>query len=289
MLESIKISDNTYRIINSGCDVYLLDCDDPLLVDCGCSKENIRKFAESIIGKEVRNVVCTHSHIDHTGSCGLFDKVYMTRKTALNAKNPMDEGKEYLHTDYDPIFIKDGEILVFGNRRLEVILCDCHAPGNVMFLDKENRILFTGDEIDRDQVLLLPGFAIRYGEYHSENAATVLDYKIMLEKVWNRKEEYDILCTGHNGSPLDKSTIQNMIQLCDSILNGEEGIRDCSGSTYNATYTHFPYPDANYRRYSEGGLSLVYCADSLTDRNKNSFFKPATLLHRMCSDNLSNQ
>lgn len=286
MLENIKISENTYRILNAGCDCYLLDSSHPVLIDCGCSKDNIRAYCESIINKKVDAVICTHSHIDHTGSCGLFEHVYMTKETALGAKNPMDEKIAYLHLDYKPILIQDNQTMDFGGRCLKILLCDCHAPGNIMILDKDNKLLFTGDEIDKDQVLLLPGFAVKKYEYHYNNAATVLDYKRMLKKIWSINNDYDLLCTGHNGSPLLKDTISKMIKLCDSILNGNVGTRDCSSTTYNNTYTHFPFPQANYRRYSEDGLSLVYCADSLIDRSKNNLYTPATPLHQMCSDNL---
>ena len=286
MFKNKKINKNTYHILNAGCDVYLLDGECPVLVDCGCAKENIQVYVSKLINKDVKNVICTHSHIDHTGSCGLFKNVYMSAKTALSAKNPMDEDTNYLYRQYQPILIEDGEILSFNNIKIEVIMCDCHASGNVMFLDLNNGILFTGDELDKDQVLLLPSFAIKKGEYHSKNAASVYDYKKMLEKIWLREKEYDILCTGHNGSPLNKKIIKDMIQLCDSILSGKKGIRDCSGSTYNISCSHFPYPQANYRRYSEKGLSLVYCADSLFDHSLNSLYAPATPLHKICMDNI---
>lgn len=39
-----------------------------------------------------------------------------------------------------------------------------------MIFDHTERILYAGDELDVDQVLLLPGFAEKAGQFHSEPA-----------------------------------------------------------------------------------------------------------------------
>ena len=154
-----------------------------------------------------------------------------------------------------------------------------------MILDHTERILFSGDEIDKGQVLLLPGFSEKAGQLHSEPAASVYDYQNLLKKLWERNNEFDWICTGHNGSPLDKGCIEILIELCDEILNGKIGEEDCSSDTYSIKDTHYPLADANYRRYTNRGFALVYCTDSLTDSKCNSLVKPATRLHRMCEEN----
>ena len=290
MLDNVQINNNIYRILNAGCDVYLIDCkDDAVLIDCGCCKEDIRAYAESLIRRPVPNVITTHSHIDHCGKCGLFDHVYMTETTYRFARNPMDEDPAHLDLDYVPLFVKDYDELKIGNHLFEIILCDIHAPGNIMILDINDRILFTGDEIDADQVLLLPGFA-QDGEHpHSCNAATVYEYRNMLQRIKDSYEDrYDLLCTGHNGSPLLPDSIDKMIALCDEILSGKKGKKDCSSKTYGPWMTHFPYDDAHYLRYDSESFSLVYCEDDLYERKNNSRHIPATPLHEMCTLNCKN-
>lgn len=286
MLNHQKIHKNVYRILGAGCDCYLIGGDTPCLIDCGCCQDDIRAYAEQLAGTAVDTVICTHAHIDHTGNAGYFAHVYMTEKTAATAKNPMDENPENLMLAYEPEFVRDGQVIRVGSLSLQIIECNCHCPGNIMILDARDRILFTGDEIDRDQVLLLPGFSEREGQYHSSPAATVKEYRDMLTRLLPYRPSVQYLCTGHNGSPLPFSAIDDMIGLCDDILSGQEGSRDCSSETYPPDMTHFPYPEANYRRYARNGFSLVYCADDLYDRNKNSRCVPATPLHRMCEENL---
>lgn len=284
-LRAEKIFPSVYRITGGGCDCYLLKQEKAVLIDCGCGKENIRAFAENLIHQPVSVVLCTHSHIDHTGHCGLFDTVYMTQRTYASSRNWMDEDPAVLHLDYQPTLIQDGQILDFDGNQIEVIGCDCHAPGNVMFLDKKRRILFTGDEVDQGQVLLLPGFSEKAGQVHSENAATVHEYQKLLIRVWNRRAEFDWLCTGHNGSPLKKEALSILIELCEAILQGKKGSRHLASSTYSEEDTHFPYSDAHYLRFTHKGFSLIYCSDSLMERSKNSQIVPATPLHRMCEEN----
>ena len=289
MLNFQRIHENMYRITGCGCDCYLIDGSEPCLIDCGCCRENIREYAEQVIGKTVDTVICTHSHIDHTENAGYFSHVYMTEKTAATAKNPMDEPPENLMLQYEPEFVVDGQIIAVGKLELQIIECNCHCPGNIMILDTRDNILFTGDEIDRDQVLLLPGFSERQRQYHSSPAATVNDYREMLIRLLPYRPFVQCLCTGHNGSPLPFSAIDEMIALCDEILSGEEGSLDCSSKTYPPEMTHFPSLESNYRRCTRHGYSLVYCADDLYDRSRNSTNAPATRLHRMCEENLRRQ
>ena len=306
-MKNTKIDESTVRITGAGCDCYALA--EGIMIDCGCSDPQIRSYAEKLCGGPVPVVLCTHSHIDHTGMCGLFDHVYMTEGTSRSAKNWMDENPEALYLNYRPEYIEDGDVLRFGERELEIIVSGVHARDYILILDRTHRILFTGDEIDRDQVLLLPAFAEQSGQMHALPAATVSDYRAMLLRVWERHREYDYLCTGHNGSPLPGEVIPEMIALCDDILeNGAPGSSDCSGPTYPGTMTHFPCSDANYARYErslapellrkinaaaapserkQSGLSLVFCKDDLYERDNNSRVEPATPLHRMCADNLA--
>jgi len=41
--------------------------------------------------------------------------------------------------------LHDGDIIDLGGRRLEVICTPGHSPGSMCLLDRQNRILFTGD------------------------------------------------------------------------------------------------------------------------------------------------
>ena len=74
-----KFAPRTYVIQGAGADAYLLEGDrEAIMIDAGCSTENIRAFAQSITELPVRRVINTHSHFDHTGGNGYFDVIYGT-------------------------------------------------------------------------------------------------------------------------------------------------------------------------------------------------------------------
>lgn len=284
MFQSQQINEYVYKIIGRGCDCYLvLGDEEAIMIDSGCDRHNIIAYAHTLVNLPITTVINTHSHFDHTGGNGFFDKIYMSEKSSYSAKNYMDENPTGLLLDYPIEFIKEGNF-TFSGIDFYILELNCHSPGNIAILDKTHRILFAGDEIDADQVLLLPGFAEKAGQLHSCPAATVSDYQKALYKMKEFEQEYEIICSGHNGSPLDKEIINNMIELCNQILKGEKGNANCSSETYSKRDTHYPYLQANYLRYTWKNCSLVYCDDHLYERRKNSRFKPATPLHLLCAD-----
>ncbi len=285
-----RINQNTYLIQGGelGCDCYLLLGDkEALMVDSGCTrkKENIRSYAEGIAGMPVHSVINTHSHFDHTGGNGYFDTIYATGKAAQSVRNVMGEKSENYPLNYRCTFVEDGDMIELQGRPLEIIQLDCHSPGNIAILDRTNRMMFTGDEIDQDQVLLLPGFAEIPGQIHSQPAASVEDYLEAMLKLREYSDHFDLICTGHNGSPLGKEWLGRYINTAKSILSGKRGSSDCSSSTYSKKDTHYPRKDAKYLRYSENGASLVYCSRLIhkSDRLTSETVPPATKLHIICA------
>lgn len=286
MFTHVRINENIYKIQGRGCDCYLLlGKQEAIMIDSGCDSNNIQKYAQKLTHLPVKKVINTHSHFDHTGGNGFFEEVYMTVKQSYSAKNWMDEDPNTSPLDYDFIPIKEGKF-AFDGRFLLILDLDCHSPGNVALLDSVNRVLFTGDEIDADQVLLLPGFSEKIGQYHSVPSATVNDYKNMLLKLKKYENNYDLLCTGHNGSPLGKEYIDNFITLCDDILENKKGSSDVSSPTYSPRDTHYPFENAHYLRAEKKGCALVYCSDDYYDRSNNNQIIPATPLHIMCEENM---
>ena len=282
----IQLDEKTHRILGRGCDCYLLLAShEAVMIDSGCDAENIQKYASTLTHLPINKVINTHSHFDHTGGNGFFKEIYMTKQQSLSAKNWMDEDPTKLNLNYEIKFIEEGLFEIEG-RNLEIIMCDCHSPGNIAILDRLHRYLFVGDEIDRDQVLLLPGFAEEKGQLHSRPSTCVNEYKKMLQKLKMFESSFDWICTGHNGSPLEKNILDDFIQLCTEILEKHIGSDDLSSPTYSKKDTHFPFDNAHYKRASCQGCSLVYCSDDYYDTSKNNVIIPATPLHIMCEQNL---
>ncbi len=276
------IEENTWQITGSACDCYLLlGNDDTIMIDAGAAQEDIREFAQTLIGRPVEKVINTHSHFDHTGGNRFFSQIFATEGIAKSAKNTMNEydGSDML--EYDFTYLQDGDMVALRGRPLKILVLDCHSRENLAVLDKGHRILFVGDEIDAGQVLLLPGYAEKRGQLHSKPAASVETYQRVLEKLLAQRDQFDWLCTGHNGSPLPVCYLEWYWELCERILSGkEQGQTDCSGKTFPKSAAHYPYPEACYRRAGWKGASLVYCANRIWDKDPPGP-APATPLHAL--------
>jgi glyoxylase-like metal-dependent hydrolase (beta-lactamase superfamily II) len=237
------------------------------MIDAGMSRRDIRAYVSTLTDLPVSKVINTHSHWDHTGANGFFDVVYITEYASRSAKNPIGiaDPADY-PMDYDYTFIHDAEIINIEGRPLEIIELDCHSQGNIAILDINNRMLFTGDELESGQILLLPGFGEKPGEKYARPASTVEKYLRTLEKIKTFENRYDAIFPAHNGTPIDTSYLETYMEAAQRILDGIEGIEDCSSPTYDQSLSHFPKKEMNYRRMEWKGASIVYCKDRIWDR-----------------------
>ncbi len=281
------ICENTWIITGEGCDCYLLEGEnEAIMIDAGCSNENIRAYAQSFTSKPLRRVINTHSHFDHTGGNGFFDEVLCTEKVSRSAKNTMGQDPDKFLLDYAFTFVKDGDRINLGNRELRIIELDCHSPGDIAILDITHRMLFTGDEIDSGQVLLLPGFAEEPGQVHASAAATVETCLRTMRKLDALKPQFDAIYPSHNGSPVSSAYIDWFITLCEGIISGEIiGVADCSSPTYDTGAAHYPFHNSQYLRGKYKGASLVYCSKLIRDQDavNADALLPATPLHVISS------
>lgn len=255
-----EFAKNTY-IIDMGaiCDCYLLvGAEKALLIDTGMGQANLRAYVETITDKPIM-VVNTHGHMDHTLCNGYFDEVYMHPEAIIDSNGGKWSESEYKDgpwPDFNPIPVEEGYVFDLGDRHIEVLETPCHSPGDLMFIDKENKLLFTGDNLEVGQVLIF------YGT--DKVGGSVAQHLKMMKKVYERIDEYDMICPAHNGAPISKDHVQYYIENDERILSGIEGTSDIASPTFGVQ----PGGDGpfsmseerfSYLRCSEWkGTSLVY-------------------------------
>ena len=201
------------------------------LIDTGCGIGNIKLLAEEFTRVPVM-VVNTHSHYDHVGQDYMFDEIAMfdapnAREVAQKGysrselshvldpemlRKPLPEGFDSQNYNVPPFtvtsWLKDGTLIDLGGRQLEVMHTPGHSPDSICLLDREARLLWTGDIFYTGAIYLhLPG-----GN---------LDLFISShEKLIALSALYDKLMPSHNEPWVDKAILEEVLSAAREIRAG---------------------------------------------------------------------
>lgn len=129
-----------------------------VIVDCGCfGDEEEGQLKDFLAGKKLKPVALldTHLHIDHIFGNNFVKKTFGLEAWAgLEDNYLIERAVEYASllgiTGITPPpavgrFLKDGEVVRFGNSELNVIAVPGHSPGSLCFYNEVDKILFAGD------------------------------------------------------------------------------------------------------------------------------------------------
>lgn len=124
-----------------------------LLFDTGMGEGDLRGFVEGLAGGKTVEVVISHAHWDHITQANQFEKVYMNHRER--------EIAELFGLSVDCsrfLDVREGDAFDLGDRRLEVLEVPGHTPGSIVLLDREQKLLFSGDALGAGHAWLhLPG------------------------------------------------------------------------------------------------------------------------------------
>ena len=202
------------------------------LIDSGNGIGNIRDVVDELTDLPV-TVLLTHEHSDHFGGAHGFDQVALfndpralervragvandrARRSVTGEQvwRPLPEGVDPATFSIPGIepktLLEDGQIIDLGGRTLEVIHSPGHSPGSVCYLDRENRLLFTGDHF-------YPGPLYAFGA-----TVNIDDYIDSNDDLAGRIGEYDYVLSGHNEPWIEAAVIPRVSEAFRTILNGE--------------------------------------------------------------------
>lgn len=238
-----KINESTWRINEFNLvNAFLLEGKkNSALIDTGCGLGEIDKCVKEITDKMLY-VLLTHSHPDHAGGVYHFKNlpIYMNRdddslklwgmrtdngfrRMYIETRGPRLYDGEIRNlyslipndnpdcTSFDYISIDDGSIIDLGERTLECIHTPGHTDGSICFLDRKNRLLFSGDTINRSIILMR----------QPDNSTKLIKiFHDSLLKIWRHEKEFDSLIIGHGNPILEKSIIKDYLEITDGLLSG---------------------------------------------------------------------
>jgi glyoxylase-like metal-dependent hydrolase (beta-lactamase superfamily II) len=208
-----RIREGVYGIYEDGqfeevISYLITGSENALLFDTGIGVGDISAIVKQLTGLPV-SVLNSHTHYDHVGGNHLFEKLYGVASAYtvdhMNGRTN-DEVKEFIGPGWTwkPLpdsttvdnyssaafsitdYVSDGYEIDLGGRVLEVILVPGHTPDALVLLDRENRLMFTGDTFYPASL------------YAHMGDADFFEYAKSAEKLAGFRNDVDYLLPAHN-------------------------------------------------------------------------------------------
>jgi len=234
-----------------------------VLVDAGTGIGDIKQVVEELTDLPVSQVL-THEHYDHVGGAWRFDEIAAPSDSAALARlaagrsneslrdyitedylwKPLPEGFDGSTWEIPPIhptqLLDEGDIIDLGGRVLEVIETPGHSPGSICLLDREHRLLWTGDHF-------FPGPL-----YAHADDVSMEDYIASNEKLVRLLDAYDHVLSGHNDPWVASEVIPRVGAAFEAISAGA------------ADFTE----DDGLRRYYFDGFDVLILAEMVEEMGR---------------------
>lgn len=210
----IQIRPNVYLIDDAGDSTcYLItgsEC--ALLVDSVNGYEDLKAITKTLTDLPVI-VVNTHGHGDHIYGNVYFEEAWLHPADFALYDQFFGYAKDIMEqNNLKPCPVKPleiGQIFDLGGVQLEVVDLKGHTAGSIGLLDKDARIIYTGDGLNTHLWMQLD---------HSLPISTMLETFRKLKA--EHGQDFDYVAHGHTKVLRDKEILDWMIQGCEDILAG---------------------------------------------------------------------
>lgn len=239
------------------------------LIDTGCGFGHLKAEVDKVNELPLM-VLLTHGHQDHAMGAGEFGEVWLnpaeqevferqtdrdyrlwglriSRDAALVTPEDLLEPPPFSH--FHPV--QAGDMFDLGGTTLEAFACPGHTQGHLVYLDREHRILFSGDAVSRASFLL------------GRESTSVEEYRDNLLRLKDLLEDRaDRILEGHGNGELPMYIFDGVIQVCNEVLEGDTDripydLRGYQGFTAKARKPH------SLDRVDGGFGNLIYREDKL--------------------------
>ena len=180
---------------------YILydETDECIIIDPGCAdKSEENAMVEFIQNKHlvVKQLINTHCHIDH-----VLGNAFVSSKWQLDLEMHKEDlsillsvanyahlyGLESYEISPEPkTFLDEGDQILFGNSKLDILFVPGHAPGHLAFVSHKEKFVIGGDVLFNGSIgrTDLPGGSFEILE------------KSIKEKMYKLDDEFTVYC-GH--------------------------------------------------------------------------------------------
>ena len=183
------------------------------VIDTSLGMNNIRAVAEALTPLPL---VCinTHGHGDHMGGNWAFDKAYMNLADLPLAEESinhpeMQAAMKQFGIKFPPFEnIEDGQVFDLGGVELEAIHFPGHTAGEIVLLDRKDRILFAGDGMVQHLWLQL------------EESLPVRTQIESMERLLPLRDQFDTILHGHCQAPCGIELFDTMLAALKDLETG---------------------------------------------------------------------
>lgn len=280
--EVYQFRDNLYGIYTESLDgmgdvwsFLIIGPQKALLIDTGFGIGNLKGLCDELTGGMEIILVNTHSHFDHAYGNFPFGRVYCSEYEVplLQSKNnphiwdylfdqngrgiwcDFDRNDLVSWQDYEIIGVPDGYCFDLGDGyQVELVHMGGHTPGHAGFLDKRNRILFPGDDCCYGNISI--GAAMEKDCAFREQA-TVTALRANLNKLIQRRNEFDCLFPSHGVVDAGPIMLNNLMEACDRVLADPEHPSEIFEEEFDGK------KHVQYRQYVYNSGFLCYTPDLL--------------------------
>lgn len=153
----IKVAVFTFNAFQENTYVLFDETKECVIIDPGCYEEAERIELQSFIEENDLTVVKllnTHCHIDHVlGNLFVKEKygvkLYIHKEDEATLGSVINYASMYGFPLYQEAtadeYLKEGDVVIFGNSKLDVLFTPGHAPGHIVFVNKEQKFCINGD------------------------------------------------------------------------------------------------------------------------------------------------
>jgi hydroxyacylglutathione hydrolase len=150
------VQENTYVLFN--------EKKEGIIIDPGCYFDDEKEALESFISNEYlipKLLLNTHCHLDHVFGNKFISERYgltlhlhkkeepmlqMAPASGLMFNLPFDNYQGYF------IFLKEGDTILLGDDKLDIIDTPGHSPGSICFYCKEQHFIIAGDVLFENSI-----------------------------------------------------------------------------------------------------------------------------------------
>lgn len=153
----ISIHSFTFSPIQENMYILWDETKDCIIIDPGCYDDSERAILAKFIADEQLKPVKllnTHCHLDHIFGNGFVSKKYSLKleinKNDLRILDAFQMTCDLYGLNCDPspqpsVFLEEGDVIEFGNSKLEILFTPGHSPGSITFYNREQKFMIAGD------------------------------------------------------------------------------------------------------------------------------------------------